>query len=205
MYFDYTADNKEITGHQVRNFEQWAGGLLAWQLNSNFSLETQADVYYEIFQATSETDPKYRIPKSPPTLDLYGKAKYVLKGFSAVAAVDQGIRFGWTDFGCVDAPPPTSSTYQKYSLQVSQHAFVGKLTVNQLLRRPQPRSALPVLPVIPGTTDDEGDPCGGGLVRFRDHAHRVLRVQRTGPRKAGRIVWALVDQESFRRIERPSV
>jgi hypothetical protein len=128
MYFDYTADNAEITKQQVRNFEQYAGGLLAWQINPNFSLETQADVYYEIYQATRETDAKYRIPKSSPTLDLYGEAKYVLKEFSAVGTVDEGIRFGWTDFGYADAPPPTSSTYQKYSLELSQHVFVGKLT-----------------------------------------------------------------------------
>jgi hypothetical protein len=44
-------------------------------------------------------------------------------------------------------------------------------SVSQPLRRPQPRSVLPVLPVLPGTTDDEGDPCGGGLVRFRDHGY----------------------------------
>jgi hypothetical protein len=74
------------------------------------------------------TDPAYRIPASGFSLVTYGEAKYVRKSFTAIGTVENGKRFGWRPFGYTDVPEPTFSDWTRYSLELSQHVFVGKLT-----------------------------------------------------------------------------
>ena len=86
-------------------------------------------MYYDIYQATDQTDPAYRVPASGITLANYGEAKFAQKGFSAIAAVEHGTRVGWREFGYADAPQePVLDNWTRYSVEVSQHLFVGKLT-----------------------------------------------------------------------------
>jgi hypothetical protein len=126
-FYEY-ADNQEVKAKEVRNFEQYGGGLLNWQATPELDLSTQAELYYDTYQATSYTDPRYRLPASGVTFDLYGEAKYVRKSFSAIATIDQAHRFGWREFGYPDSPDPLLPDWTRYSVEVSQHVFVGKLT-----------------------------------------------------------------------------
>jgi hypothetical protein len=126
-YYEY-AGNREVAARRVRGFQQFIGGLLNWQVTPELDLSTQADVFYNIYQATRETDPGYRVPASGVTLDVYAEAKYVRKGFSAIATVENGQRLGWRDFGYVNDPEVTYPDWTRYSLELSQHVFVGKLT-----------------------------------------------------------------------------
>ncbi len=126
-YYEY-AGNQEITARRVRNFQQFAGGLLNWQVTPELDLSTQADVYYDVYQATGDTDPNYRMPASGATLDVYGEAKYVRKSFSAIATIENGQRLGWRPFGYAASPAESYPDWTRYSLELSQHVFVGKLT-----------------------------------------------------------------------------
>jgi hypothetical protein len=126
-YYDY-AGNKEVTANRIRSFQQFVGGLLNWQVTPELDLSTQADVFYDIYRATGETDPNYRVPASGVMLDVYGEAKYVRKGFSAIATVENGQRLGWRAFGYANDPAVTYPDWTRYSLELSQHVFVGKLT-----------------------------------------------------------------------------
>ncbi len=78
-FAEYQGDT-ELTDRRVRNFQQWIGGLLNWQATSALALSTQFDMYYDIYQATDETDPNYRIPADGITLANYGEAKYRTEG-----------------------------------------------------------------------------------------------------------------------------
>jgi hypothetical protein len=122
------AGNAELTGRQVQRFSQDVGGLVNWQVTPEFDLSAQANLDYDVYRASSDTDPRYRIPASGVTLDAYGEAKYVQKGFSAVGTVEHGHRVGWRAFGDPSAPAPLRPDWTRYSLDVSQHLFVGKLT-----------------------------------------------------------------------------
>jgi hypothetical protein len=127
-FTEYSGDT-ELTGSRVRNFEQFIGGLLNWQVTAALDLSTQFDLYYDIYQATDATDPRYRVPASGVTLDNYGEAKYVRRGFSAIATIEHGQRLGWREFGYPDEPTePVLPSWTRYSIEVSQHLFVGKLT-----------------------------------------------------------------------------
>ena len=127
-FAEYAGD-EELTDRRIRNFQQWFGGLLSWQVTSALALSTQADIYYDIYQATDETDPAYRVPASGLTLGNYGEAKYARKGFSAMATVEQGTRFGWREYGYPDDPTePVLDHWTRYSIEVSQHLYAGKLT-----------------------------------------------------------------------------
>lgn len=126
-YYEY-AGNQEVTSRRVRAFQQYFGGLINWQATPELDLSTQADVYLNVYQATRETDPNYRAPASGVTLDVYGEAKYVRKGFSAIATVENGQRLGWRAFGYASDPARTYPDWTRYSLELSQHLFVGKLT-----------------------------------------------------------------------------
>jgi hypothetical protein len=120
--------NTELTERRVRTFDQFVGGLLNWQATSALDLSTQFDLYYDIYQATSETDPNYRVPASGVTLDNYGELKYARKGFSAIATIEHGQRIGWREFGYPDEPEPVLPSWTKYSIELSQHVYAGKLT-----------------------------------------------------------------------------
>lgn len=119
----------ELKEQRVRNFQQYLGGVLGWQVTSTLDLSTQLDLYYDAYSATGDTDPGYRIPASGITVSIYGEAKYVQKGFSAIGTVQHGSRVGWRAFGYQDDPPaPVRSNWTRYSLELSQHLFAGKLT-----------------------------------------------------------------------------
>ena len=127
-FAEYQGDT-ELTDRRVRNFQQWVGGLLAWQATSALALSTQFDLYYDIYQATDQTDPDYRVPADGITLANYGEAKYARSGFSAMAAVEHGTRFGWREYGYPDDPAePVLDNWTRYSIEVSQHLYAGKLT-----------------------------------------------------------------------------
>jgi hypothetical protein len=126
-YYDYTG-NQEITAQRVRSFQQYGGGLVNYQATSGLNFSLQADLLYNLYRATGETDPAYRVPASGFTLDVYGEAKYVRKSFTALGTVEHGTRLGWRAFGYANDPAPTSSDWTRYSLELSQHVYVGKLT-----------------------------------------------------------------------------
>ena len=127
-YAEYEGGS-ELTGERIRNFEQWGGVILVWQATPALALNTQVDLYYEIYQATDETDPAYRVPASGLTLSNYGEAKYARKGFSAMATVEHGTRFGWRAYGYPDDPSePVLDSWTHYSIELSQHLYAGKLT-----------------------------------------------------------------------------
>jgi hypothetical protein len=127
-FAEYEGDN-ELVDRRVRNFQQWIGGLLNWQVTSALALSTQCDLYYDTYQATDETHPDYRIPADGFTLAPYGEAKFAQKGFTAMAAVEHGIRIGWREFGYVAEPTePVLDSWTRYSIEVSQHLYAGKLT-----------------------------------------------------------------------------
>jgi hypothetical protein len=128
LFYEYSGST-ELSGRQVMNFEQYAGGLFNWQVTPELVLSTQGHLYWDYFRATSKTDPRYRIPASGVTLDLYGEAKYNRKSFSAIGTVEHGRRQGWRDFGFADgAPAPLYPNWTRYSIELGQHVFVGKLT-----------------------------------------------------------------------------
>ena len=121
--------SEELTDRRIRNFQQWVGGLLSWQVTSALALSTQFDMYHDLYQATDETDPAYRVPASGITLANYGEAKYAKKGFSAMAAVEHGTRVGWREYGYPDDPTePFLDNWTRYSIEVSQHLYAGRLT-----------------------------------------------------------------------------
>jgi hypothetical protein len=121
--------NEELTDRRIRNFQQFVGALLNWQVTSALAVSTQFDVYHDLYQAAGETDPAYRVPASGMTLANYGEAKYARKGFSAMAAVEHGTRVGWRGFGYPDDPTePVLDNWTRYSIEVSQHLYAGKLT-----------------------------------------------------------------------------
>jgi hypothetical protein len=126
-YYEYSG-NQEITARRVRNFEQYVGGLVNYQVTSGLDLSLQEELMYDLYRATGVTDPAYRIPASGFSLVTYGEAKYVRKSFTAIGTVENGKRFGWRPFGYTDVPEPTFSDWTRYSLELSQHVFVGKLT-----------------------------------------------------------------------------
>ena len=127
-FTEYEGDT-EVTERQVRNFQQWVGALLAWQPTTALTLSTQFDLYYDIYQATDDTDPAYRVPASGVTLANYGEAKYARKGFSAIAAIEYGSRVGWREFGYPEEPgEPVLDHWARYSVEASQHLYAGKLT-----------------------------------------------------------------------------
>lgn len=126
-YYQYSGD-KEITGGRLRGFEQWAGGLVAYQVTPAVEVSAQAHLYYNLFQTVEQTDPAYRPPASGLTLNLYGEAKYTKKGFSAIGSVEQGRRFSWHQYGDAASNAPVLPNWTRYSATLSQHLFVGKLT-----------------------------------------------------------------------------
>ncbi len=126
-YYDYSG-NTEITAQRVRDFEQYVGGLVNWQATSGLDLSLQADLLYDLYRAADVTSPDYRLPASGFTLDTYGEAKYVRKSFTAIATLQHGRRLGWRPFGYADDPAVTFPDYTRYSFELSQHLFVGKLT-----------------------------------------------------------------------------
>ncbi len=120
--------SEELTGRRIRNFQQWIGGLLNWQVTSALAVSTQFDVYHDLYQATDQTDPAYRVPASGITLANYGEAKYAKKGFSAMGAVEHGTRVGWREYGYPGDPTePVLDNWTRYSIEVSQHLYAGKL------------------------------------------------------------------------------
>jgi hypothetical protein len=126
-FYEYSG-NTELAAARVRNFQQFVGGLLNWQVTPALDLSTQLDLYYDVYQATAETAPGYRVPASGVTVDIYGEAKYARKGFSTIGTMEHGHRVGWRGFGDASAPAPILPGWTRYSLEVSQHLFVGKLT-----------------------------------------------------------------------------
>jgi hypothetical protein len=126
-YYEYSG-NKEITARRVRSFQQYVGGLVNYQATVGLDFSLQGQLVYDIYRAASETDPAYRIPASGFTLDTYGEAKYVRKSFTALGTLENGKRLGWRAFGYADDPTVTFSDWTRYSLELSQHVFVGKLT-----------------------------------------------------------------------------
>ena len=50
------------------------------------------------------------------------------KSFTAIATLQHGRRLGWRPFGYADDPAVTFPDYTRYSFELSQHLFVGKLT-----------------------------------------------------------------------------
>ena len=126
-YYEYSG-NTEITARRVRNFEQYVGGLVNYQVTSGLDLSLQEELMYDLYRATSVTDPTYRIPASGFSLVTYGEAKFVRKSFTAIGTVENGKRFGWRAFGYANDPAVTFSDWTRYSLEMSQHVFVGKLT-----------------------------------------------------------------------------
>jgi len=125
--YQYSGD-VELTGERVGSFQQFVGLLLAWQATPALSLNTQIDLYDNIYRATDQTDPDYVLPASGLTLDVYGEAKFVKKGFSAIGVVEHGRRAGWHAFGYADDPAPVLANWTRYSIEMSQHLYVGKLT-----------------------------------------------------------------------------
>ena len=127
-FAEYEGD-EELTDRRIRNFQQFVGGLLNWQVTSALAVSTQFDIYHDLYQATDETDPAYQVPASGITLANYGEAKYARKGFSAMAAVEHGTRVGWREYGYPDDPTePVLDNWTRYSIEVSQHLYAGKLT-----------------------------------------------------------------------------
>jgi hypothetical protein len=125
--YQYAGDT-ELKGEQVTYFEQYTGLLLAWQPMSALSMNTQIDLYHHLYRATDETDPAYRLPATGVTLNLYGEAKYVKKGLTAIATVEHGRRAGWHEFGYPTEPAPVLPNWTRYSIEASQHVYAGKLT-----------------------------------------------------------------------------
>jgi hypothetical protein len=125
-FAEYEGD-EELTDRQIRNFQQWVGLILVWQASSSLAFNTQVDMYHDLYQATDETDPAYRVPASGITIANYGEAKYARKGLSAIAAVEYGTRVGWQEYGYPDDPEPLFDNWTRYSIEVSQHLYAGKL------------------------------------------------------------------------------
>jgi hypothetical protein len=125
--YQYSGET-ELTGERVQHFQQYTGLLLAWQATSALSLNTQIDLYHDLYRATDETDPDYRLPASGVTFDIYGEAKYVKKGLTAIATIEHGRRAGWHEFGYATDPQPVLPNWTRYSIEVSQHVYAGKLT-----------------------------------------------------------------------------
>jgi hypothetical protein len=125
-FAEYEGD-EELTDRRIRNFQQWVGLILVWQASSSLALNTQVDMYHDLYQATDETDPAYRVPASGITIANYGEAKYARKGLSAMAAVEYGTRVGWHEYGYPDDPEPLFDNWTRYSIEVSQHLYAGKL------------------------------------------------------------------------------
>jgi hypothetical protein len=126
-YYDYSG-NQEVTAQRVRSFQQYVGGLVNYQATAGLDFSLQAQLLYNLYRATNGTDPAYRLPASGFTLDTYGEAKYVHKSFTALGTLENGTRLGWRAFGYANDPAVTFSDWTRYSLELSQHVFVGKLT-----------------------------------------------------------------------------
>jgi hypothetical protein len=126
-YYEYSG-NTEITDRRVRDFQQYAGGLVNWQATSALAFTLEGDLVYDFYRTTSVTSRDYRLPPSGFTLDTYGEAKYVRRSFTAIGTLENGQRLGWREFGYADHPTASPSDYWRYSLELSQHVFVGKLT-----------------------------------------------------------------------------
>jgi hypothetical protein len=122
------AGDRELTDRRLMSFEQFFGGLINWQATPELTLSAQAHVYWNYYRATGETDPGYRVPATSFRAEVYGEAKYVRRGFTGMATIDQTRRLGWREFGFPDAPAPTSASFTRYSFEVSQHLYAGKLT-----------------------------------------------------------------------------
>lgn len=126
-FYDYSG-NAEVTARRVRDYQQFVGGLLDWQATSSLDFSVQGNLYYDWYRADDLTSPDYRLPKSGFTLDVYGQAKYARRSFTAIGTIENGKRLGWRDYGYADHPTVSASDYWRYSVEVSQHLFVGKLT-----------------------------------------------------------------------------
>ena len=126
-YYEY-AGNKEVAARRIRGFQQYVGGLLNWQVTPAIDVSGQAGFYYDIYRAAGTTDAAYRVPTSGATFATYGEAKYVRKGFSAITTIEHGRRAGWNGFGYADRPEVTYPDWTRYSIELDQHVFVGKLT-----------------------------------------------------------------------------
>jgi hypothetical protein len=120
--------NTELVDERVTRFGQWAGVLLAWQATPALELSAQVDVNHDLYRTTDETAPDYVLPPSGLTLDLDGQFKFVKKGFNGVASVEHGRRATWHEFGKPGELSPSLPNWTRYSVDVSQHLFVGKLT-----------------------------------------------------------------------------
>jgi hypothetical protein len=119
----------ELKGQRVRQFEQSVGGLVNWQPSSSITLSAQGHLYHDLYATTSDTDSMYRIPASGFSLNAYGEAKYTRGSLSLTATLEETSRLGWQDFGYADASHgPLYSNSTRYSGEVRQHIFVGKLT-----------------------------------------------------------------------------
>jgi hypothetical protein len=127
-YYNQYSGDERLAGQEVKNFEQFVGGLVNWQATTALTLSAQADLFWDTYRATDDTDPAYRLPASGLTAAFYGEAKYVRRGFSGLATVEQSYRLGWRDFGYESQPEPTSARYTKYTFEASQHVYAGKLT-----------------------------------------------------------------------------
>ena len=151
-FAEYEGD-EELTDRRIRNFQQFVGGLLNWQVTSALAVSTQFDLYHDLYQATDETDPTYRVPASGITLANYGEAKYARKGFSAMAAVEHGTRVGWREYGYPDEPDRAGPRQLDALLHRGEPAPVRgqadpRRHLRRLFRRAQPRPVLALHAVV---------------------------------------------------------
>jgi hypothetical protein len=120
----------EVTGEQVRMFEQTAGVIVNWQATSALTLSASSHVALHPFMRTGSTDPAYRTPSLGLNLRAWVEARYVRRSFEAVTLVEPVLRvagwgpYGWEADGYTDPP----RAYVRYDAEVNKHLYVGKLS-----------------------------------------------------------------------------
>ena len=121
--------SEELTDRRIRNFQQWVGLLLNWQVTSALALIDAVRPVPRPLPGHRRDRPGLPRPRQRRHLANYGEAKYARKGFSAMAAVEHGTRVGWREYGYPDDPTePLLDNWTRYSIEVSQHLYAGKLT-----------------------------------------------------------------------------
>jgi hypothetical protein len=123
----YSGDT-ELTDQQVRYFQQWVGGRVDWQATSDWNFTAATYASFTNYQRTSATSPQFTVPPNVFGLEFFGETKYTRRGFSVDATFDQFVRLGGGSYGYADGPGGTnSSPYRRYSAEVTQHFFAGRL------------------------------------------------------------------------------
>ncbi len=204
-FYQY-ADNTEIKPREVRNFEQFVGGLLNWQVTPELDLSTQTDVFYEILSTHQQHGPE--LSRAGQRRD----ARCVRRGEVRSQELQRhrhGRRGSPPRLARVRVRgrPRPPAAHLDSLLARSQSARLRRETdagrgLGWVLRRARSRPVLTVLSVVPDASDPARHPERGRLVRPGDDPQRVLRVQRLGLRETRGLLHARVDAEPVRR-ERP--